>query len=52
MPGQRVNIALKEETHARAKALAVIRGISLNKFFEEAVKGSVNQDKKLFEVLK
>ncbi|MBN1156176.1 toxin-antitoxin system HicB family antitoxin [Candidatus Woesearchaeota archaeon] len=52
MAGQRINIGLKEELHAKAKALAAIKGISLNEFFEEAVKSSVGKDKKLFEAVK
>jgi predicted HicB family RNase H-like nuclease len=52
MTGQRINIGLNEELHAKAKALAAIKEVSLNEFFEEAVKSSVARDKKLFEDVK
>jgi predicted HicB family RNase H-like nuclease len=50
--GQRVNLALKQEIHLKAKAMAAIRETSLNEFFREAIEAAVTEDRKLFEEIK
>ena len=42
---QRINISLPEELHTKAKGLAVLKGVTLNDYFSEAISHSVKQKK-------
>lgn len=46
---KRVNIELTEETHTKAKLIAVLTGTQLGKYFEKAIDEAVRKDKKLLE---
>lgn len=46
---KRVNIELAEETHTKAKLIAVLTGAPLGKYFEKAIGEAVKRDKKLLE---
>lgn len=46
---KRVNIELKEDTHTKAKLIAVLTGVPLGKYLEKAIEDSVKRDKKLLE---
>lgn len=49
---KRVNIFLKDEVHAKAKILSVLKDTTLNKYFEEAVEAAIQKDKSLLEKIK
>ena len=46
---KRVNIELKDDTHTKAKLIAVLTGTALGKYFEKAIEEQVKKDKKLLE---
>jgi hypothetical protein len=46
---KRVNIELKDDTHTKAKLIAVLTGMPLGKYFEKAIEDAVKRDKKLLE---
>ena len=48
---KRVNIGLKDKTHARAKIISTLKKIPLNKYLEQAIEESVEKDKHLLEKL-
>jgi predicted HicB family RNase H-like nuclease len=47
-----VNITIDRTLHSKAKALAAIRGVSLNDYLSLAIEKSISKQKKLFEALK
>ena len=49
---KRVNIALKDDVHTRAKVIAVLKGLTLNKYLEKAIEKSIEKDKKVLEKVK
>ena len=49
---KRVNIALKEETHTKSKVIAVLKNITLNEYFEQAIENAVEKDKHLMKEAK
>ena len=46
---KRVNIELKNETHTKAKLIAVLTNTPLGKYFEKAIEEAVRKDRKLLE---
>ena len=46
---KRVNIVLREDTHTKAKLIAVLTGTPLGRYFEKAIDEAVKRDKKLLE---
>ena len=46
---KRVNIALKDEVHTRAKVIAVLKGLTLNEYLERAIEKALEKDKKILE---
>lgn len=46
---KRVNIELRDDTHTKAKLIAVLTGVALGKYFEKAIEDAVKKDKKLLE---
>jgi len=52
MSEKRVNIALDEELHTKAKVIAVLKDITLNEFFEEAIAEAVKKNKEVLDRIK
>ena len=49
---KRVNIALKEETHTKSKVISVLKNITLNEYFEQAIEKGVERDKRIIKEAK
>lgn len=49
---KRVNIRLKEEFHTKAKVIAVLKDITLNEYFENAIAEAITRDKEILEKIK
>jgi predicted HicB family RNase H-like nuclease len=49
---KRTNIILDKNLHSQAKAIAAIKGISLNDYLSQAIEKHIEEKKKLFEVLR
>ena len=49
---KKVNIGLSKETHARAKIISVLQGITLNDYLAEAVEKAVEKDKGVLAKIK
>jgi predicted HicB family RNase H-like nuclease len=52
MGRKRVNIALDEDLHTKAKVIAVLKDITLNDFFEDAIAEAVEKDRDILEKIK
>lgn len=52
MSKKRVNIALEEDMHTKAKVIAVLKNITLNEYFEQAVEEAVKKDKEILEKIR
>ena len=52
MVKKRVNIALDEEVHTKAKVIAVLKNKTLNDFFEEAIAEAIKKDKHILDKIK
>ncbi|MBR9693105.1 hypothetical protein GOV07_04215 [Candidatus Woesearchaeota archaeon] len=46
---KRVNIALSDELHTRAKIIAVLKGVTLNDYLARITAEAVHRDKKVLE---
>ena len=46
------NIKISEESHTKAKVISVLKGITLNEYFEKAIDDAITSDKSLLEKLK
>ncbi len=46
---KRVNIALSDELHTRAKIIAVLKGVTLNDYLAQLVGEGVQRDRKVLE---
>ncbi|MFH1916359.1 MAG: hypothetical protein ABIJ21_03785 [Nanoarchaeota archaeon] len=49
---KRVNIALKDDVHTKAKLIAVLKDTTLNSYFEDAIEAALEKDRNLLEKLK
>ena len=49
---KRVNIELKEDVHTKAKVIAVLKGLTLNKYLEKAIEKALEKDKKVLDKVK
>jgi len=49
---KRVNIRLKDKTHTQAKVIAVLKDITLNEYFEQAIEEKIEKDKSMLDKLK
>jgi len=49
MGKKRVNIAVDEDLHLKAKVISVLSDITLNEFFEKAIEAAIEKDKKILE---
>ncbi len=52
MGKKRVNIAISDEAHTKAKVISVLKGITLNDYFEKAIEQALEKDKTLLSDLK
>jgi len=52
MGNKRVNIALKEDTHTKAKVISVLTNTTLNEYIERAIEEAIKKDKKILERIK
>jgi hypothetical protein len=49
---KRVNIQLEEETHTKAKVIAVLKDMTLNEYFEKAIREAVEKDQTILNKIK
>lgn len=49
---KRVNIKLDDDTHTKAKVISVLKDITLNEYFEQAIKDAVDRDKGILNKMK
>jgi predicted HicB family RNase H-like nuclease len=49
---KKVNIELTKETHAKAKIISVLQGITLNNYLAEAIDKAVEKDKGILAKIK
>ena len=52
MAKKRVNIALDEDLHTKAKVIAVLKNITLNDYIEKASEDAVKKDKPVLDKIK
>jgi len=52
MSKKRVNIALDEDIHTKAKVIAVLTNKTLNDYFEKAIAEAIEKDKKILEKIR
>lgn len=52
MVKKRVNIALDEDIHIKAKVIAVLQNKTLNDYFEEAIADAIKKDKHILDKIK
>ena len=52
MTKKRVNIALDEDLHIKAKVIAVLKNITLNDYIEKALEEAVKKDKPVLDKIK
>lgn len=49
---KKVNIAISKDTHAKAKIISVLQGITLNDYLAEAIEKAVEKDKGVLAKIK
>lgn len=49
---KRINIALKEDLHTKAKVISVLKNVTLNEYFEQAILKAVERDKRIIKEAK
>jgi len=49
---KRVNIQLEDETHTKAKVIAVLRDMTLNEYFEKAIREAIEKDQAILNKIK
>ena len=49
---KRVNIQLEEDTHTKAKVIAVLKDTTLNEYFEKAIREAVERDQAILNRIK
>ena len=49
---KRVNIAIIEDIHTKAKIIAVLKGLTLNEYLEQAIEKAIEKDKKVLDKVK
>lgn len=52
MAKKRVNIALDEDLHTKAKVIAVLSNITLNDYIEKALEEAVKKDRHILDKIK
>lgn len=46
---KKVNINLKDKVHTQAKLIAVLKGMTMNEYFEKAIEAQIETDKVLLK---
>jgi len=49
---KRVNIQLEDETHTKAKVIAVLKDMTLNEYFEKAICEAIEKDQAVLNKMK
>jgi len=49
---KRVNIQVDEETHTKAKVIAVLKNMTLNEYLDKAIRDSVDKDQSVLNKIK
>ncbi|MGV8171265.1 MAG: hypothetical protein ACP5OA_01055 [Candidatus Woesearchaeota archaeon] len=49
---KRVNIQLEDETHTKSKVIAVLKDMTLNEYFEKAIREAVEKDQAILNKIK
>ncbi len=49
---KRVNIQITEQTHTQAKVIAVLKNVTLNEYFAQAIEEAIKRDLTLLDKLK
>ena len=49
---KRVNIEIDEETHTKAKVIAVLKNMTLNEYFAKAIRDAVDKDQNVLGKIK
>ena len=52
MARKQLNIRIDEETHTKAKVIAVLKGITLNDYIEQAIQKAMEQDRTISNKVK
>lgn len=47
-----INIKVSKETHAKAKIISVLQGITLNEYLARAIEKEIEKDKAILEKVK
>lgn len=50
MAKKQLNIRLDEETRTQAKIIAILKGMTLNEYIEQAIKKDLEKDKKTHKI--
>ena len=49
---KRVNIQLDEDTHTKAKVIAVLKDMTLNEYLDKAIKEAIEKDQSVLNKMK
>lgn len=49
---KRVNIRLEDEVHTKAKVISVLKGMTLNEYFDKAIRDAVEKDQAVLNKMK
>ncbi|MGV8150823.1 MAG: hypothetical protein ACP5NV_03795 [Candidatus Woesearchaeota archaeon] len=49
---KRVNIQIDEETHTKAKVIAVLKDMTLNEYLDKAIRDAVDKDQSVLNKIK
>ena len=49
---KRVNIEISEETHTKAKVIAVLKNMTLNEYFDKAIREAFEKDQSILSKIK
>ena len=49
---KRVNIQLDEDTHTRAKVIAVLKDMTLNEYLDKAIRDAIERDQSILNKIK
>jgi hypothetical protein len=49
---KRVNIQLEDETHTKSKVIAVLKDMTLNEYFEKAIREAIEKDQAILNKIK
>ncbi len=49
---KRVNVQVPDDIHTRAKVVAVLKGITLSDYLEQAVRDALDRDKSVLETMR